>query len=98
MVLQCFPSAAWIVHALATGLLTPPPAEALPNMKRIKLPIVLLVSLLLPAWSLAETPFASVEVDPATLHLTGPNAKYTLLVHGKTADGGVFDQIYQPNQ
>jgi len=32
-----------------------------------------------------------VTVDPATVQLRGPSARYTLLVHGKTADGRLID-------
>src|SRR5437899_5501776 len=32
-----------------------------------------------------------VSVDPASLRLTGPNASYSLLVHGKTAEGRLVD-------
>src|SRR5437899_2708832 len=36
---------------------------------------------------------ADVEItaDPAVIRLTGPNASYSLLIHGKTADGRLVD-------
>src|SRR2546430_8562509 len=34
---------------------------------------------------------ADISVDPATLALAGPKSSYSLLVTGKTADGGLVD-------
>lgn len=39
----------------------------------------------------ADTPVAEVIVDPPQVRLSGPNSVYTLLVHGKTADGRLVD-------
>jgi hypothetical protein len=39
----------------------------------------------------AETPVTDVIVDPPQVRLSGPNSVYTLLVHGKTADGRLID-------
>jgi hypothetical protein len=39
----------------------------------------------------AGTPVTDVVVDPAQVRLSGPNSVYTLLVHGKTADGRLVD-------
>ncbi len=39
----------------------------------------------------ADTPVTDIIVDPAQLRLHGPGSSYTLLVHGKTADGRLVD-------
>ena len=37
--------------------------------------------------ALAESALTEVRVDPPAVQLTGPAARYSLLVHGKRADG-----------
>jgi hypothetical protein len=39
----------------------------------------------------AEPAVVEVSADPAAIRLSGPEASYSLLVHGKTADGQVID-------
>src|SRR5208283_196244 len=39
----------------------------------------------------AEVDVQEVSVDPATVRLSGANASYSLLIHGKTADGRLVD-------
>jgi len=39
----------------------------------------------------AEVAVQEVTADPTTVQLRGPGARYSLLVHGKTADGRVID-------
>lgn len=39
----------------------------------------------------ADTPVKELVVDPPTVHLAGPKAGHSLLVHGKTADGNLID-------
>ena len=39
----------------------------------------------------AEEPVSEVTVDPAAVRLSGPGASYSLLVHGKTAEGRSID-------
>jgi hypothetical protein len=41
--------------------------------------------------SRAEIAIVEMVVDPPRLHLVGPDATFTLLVHGKTAEGRVID-------
>ncbi len=41
--------------------------------------------------SRAETPVTDILVDPAQVRLSGPDARYSLLVHGKTGDGRLVD-------
>jgi len=48
------------------------------------------LSLLMSA-QLHAQPVVSVTADPATVRLQGPNATQSLLIHGKTADGGLID-------
>src|SRR2546429_55399 len=53
--------------------------------------VVLLASFLLLSLAVAaargDTSVAEVTADPAVIRLNGPNAVYSLLVHGKTAAG-----------
>src|SRR5207247_10775443 len=39
----------------------------------------------------ADPPIVSVHADPQTIGLKGPGAVYSILIHGKTADGDVID-------
>src|SRR5436305_2077676 len=39
----------------------------------------------------AEDAIREISADPASLSLRGPGASYSLLIHGKTADGRVVD-------
>lgn len=39
----------------------------------------------------ADEPIVAITADPATVRLVGPQASFTLLVHGKTADGRIVD-------
>ena len=39
----------------------------------------------------AETPVVEIVIDPARVVLSGPASSYTLLIHGKTADGRLID-------
>jgi hypothetical protein len=57
------------------------------------LPLTALVLLWAAPRSLAGEgkPLLAVTVDPPALRLTGPGAAYSLLVHGKTADGRLMD-------
>ena len=58
-------------------------------MTRLAAMIVTLCLLAAPA--LAQEPIAAVTADPATVRLVGPQSSFTLLVHGKTADGMLVD-------
>jgi len=61
-------------------------------MNRPSLLISLLIGAGMFAGSLrAEEPVQEVTVDPAAVRLSGPGASYSLLVHGKTADGRWLD-------
>ncbi|MBL8795309.1 MAG: DUF1549 domain-containing protein [Planctomycetia bacterium] len=60
-------------------------------MKRTLLLGLLLGVSLLPGRAWAETPVVSVTADPPTVRLQGPNAAYSLLIHGKTTDGKAVD-------
>ena len=53
--------------------------------------ISFLCLLLLAGTGRADAPIAEVVADPPTLTLNGPNARYSLLIHGKTADGNFVD-------
>jgi hypothetical protein len=45
-----------------------------------------------PGAALSQGPaVAEVAADPATVHLSGPQASYSLLVHGKTSSGQLID-------
>src|ERR1700722_1657988 len=39
----------------------------------------------------ADEPVVAITADPATIRLVGPQASFTLLVHGKTAAGKLID-------
>src|SRR5262249_14496859 len=39
----------------------------------------------------AETPVVEIVADPPQIRLTGPGSSYSLLVHGKAADGRLVD-------
>jgi hypothetical protein len=58
--------------------------------------IVGLVCASAPAASAAE-PFADIRVDPPAVRLTGPDARYTLLVTGTRPDGRVADLTTDAN-
>ncbi len=47
--------------------------------------------LLVPTALNADDAIVDVTADPATIRLAGPNAVYSLLVHGKTQDGRLVD-------
>src|SRR5262245_39932690 len=59
--------------------------------KRTGLVLSLLLPALLAAPLRAEPAAVEVSVDPAALTLSGPQPSYSLLIHGKTADGGLVD-------
>lgn len=53
--------------------------------------LLIALALALAAPLRADEPIADVQVDPPAVTLTGPTARFTLLVHGKTADGRLID-------
>jgi hypothetical protein len=63
---------------------------AVMRLIRLSLPL-LLVLCLPPVPALADQDFVQVTADPSTIHLSGPNAVYSILVHGKMADGQLVD-------
>src|SRR5690242_13078106 len=50
-----------------------------------------LVSSLLGMEARPESPLVEVTADPAAVRLDGPNASYSILVHGRTAEGRLVD-------
>jgi hypothetical protein len=54
-------------------------------------PSLLLLLCLLPGPARADQEIVQVTTDPSSIRLSGPNAVYSLLVHGKTADGRLVD-------
>jgi hypothetical protein len=59
------------------------------------LPGILILTVLLPAPPSAAPEVVEVVVSPATIHLQGSGARYSLLVDGKTAEGRLFDLTRQ---
>lgn len=58
-----------------------------------KIPLLasLLVFVTLGLKFLRADDLVEVSVDPPEIRLSGPKARYSLLIHGKTADGGLID-------
>src|SRR5437660_1579074 len=52
---------------------------------------LLLLGTALPCHANEKRAVVAVTVDPPAVRLSGPNAVYSLLVHGKTADGRLLD-------
>jgi hypothetical protein len=57
--------------------------------------LLLLLGTALPCPADETRPVAEVTVDPPEVRLNGPNAVYSLLVHGKTANGRLIDLTHQ---
>jgi hypothetical protein len=57
----------------------------------IRLPLTLCLLAACAATARADEPVVDVTADPATVRLVGPQASFTLLAHGKTADGRLID-------
>src|SRR5437867_3714547 len=53
--------------------------------------LLCLLVLACPGAARAEPPVVEVTADPAAVRLDGPRARWSLLVHGKTADGTLLD-------
>jgi hypothetical protein len=52
---------------------------------------ILLLALWCGGWGFAEESLVGIVADPAAVQLTTPQAAYSLLIHGKTADGRLVD-------
>jgi len=60
-------------------------------MKRTLILGILLASSCLAGQVRAETPVVEVTADPPAVRLQGPSSVFSLLIHGKTADGKLVD-------
>jgi hypothetical protein len=59
------------------------------------LPLAAVLVAVLPGMARGDASFAELTVDPPSIRLVGPNAGYTLLITGKTADGRLVDLTQQ---
>ena len=59
------------------------------------LPLAAVLVAVLPGMARGDASFAQLTVDPPSIRLVGPNAGYTLLITGKTADGRLVDLTQQ---